>query len=59
MLNSMGWYDNGGVFHDPTYSAPELSESLKLYSRLQYNAMYDNKGRLPDLFEIKARLPKD
>ena len=59
MLNSMGWYDNGGVFHDSTYSAPELSESLKLYSRLQYNAMYDNKGRLPDLFGIKARLPKD
>lgn len=59
MLNSMGWYDNGGVFHDSTYSAPELSESLKLYSRLQYNAMYDNKERLPDLFGIKARLPKD
>lgn len=59
MLNSMGWYDNGGVFHDSTYSAPELSESLKLYSRLQYNAMYDNKGRLPDLYGIKARLPKD
>ena len=59
MLNSMGWYDNGGVFHDSTYSAPKLSESLKLYSRLQYNAMYDNKGRLPDLFGIKARLPKD
>lgn len=59
MLNSMGWYDNGGVFHDSSYSAPDLSESLKLYSRLQYNAMYDNKGRLPDLYGIKARLPKD
>lgn len=59
MLNSMGWYDNGGVFHDSSYSAPDLSESLKLYSRLQYNAMYDNKGRLPDLFGIKARVSKD
>lgn len=59
VLNSMGWYDKGGVFHESTYSAPELSDELKLYSRLQYNAMYDSKGQCPDIFGIKARPPKN
>ena len=58
VINAMGWYDNDGVFHESTYSAPDLSDPLNLYAKLQYNAMYDTQGRIPSLFGIKGPQPQ-
>lgn len=52
-INAMGWYDHDGVFHESAYSTPDLNESLKLYSFLQYNMLYDEKNKLPELFSVK------
>ena len=51
-MSAMGWYDFNRMFHETSYSAPDLTESLKLYSFLQYNALYDNKNRIKDIFEM-------
>lgn len=51
-VTSMGWYDRSGAFHETNYSKPVYSDTLSLYSRLQYNAMYDNKDRLTSVFGI-------
>ena len=58
VINAMGWYDKDGVFHESTYSAPDLSDPLNLYAKLQYNAMYDTQGRIPSLFGIKGPQPQ-
>lgn len=51
-VNSMGWYDRSGFFHETNYSKPVLSGTMELYSKLQYNVMYDNKDRLTSVFGI-------
>ncbi len=51
-INAMGWYDYEGVFHETSYNMPVLTDSLKLYSHLQYNVLYDNKNRAVELFDM-------
>ena len=51
-ITSMGWYDRSGVFHETNYSNPVLDGPLLLYSKLQYNVMFDNKDRLTSAFGI-------
>ena len=52
-MNAMGWYDYDRVFHPSTYNAPELSGALRLYSALQYNALYDDGNRIRAIFTMK------
>ncbi len=51
-INAMGWYDYAGVFHETSYNVPSLTDPLKLYSYLQYNVLYDNKHRIPGIFDM-------
>ncbi len=51
-INAMGWYDYKGVFHETSYNMPELTDSLRLYSYLQYNVLYDNAHRISGIFDM-------
>lgn len=51
-MNAMGWYDRSGKFHESAYTTPELSESLKIFSYLQYNALFDIDDKLVDVFKL-------
>lgn len=54
-INSMGWYDHDGNFHESSYSKPELNDSLKLYSFLQYNMLYDESKKLDKLYTVPGK----
>ncbi len=49
-INSMGWFDHDGNFHESSYSIPELNDSLRMYNYLQYNMLYDEDNKLTELF---------
>ena len=51
-ISAVGWYDYDRVFHETSYNLPNLTDSLKLYSYLQYNVLYDNAHRLTELFDM-------
>ena len=52
-INSMGWMDYDLKFHETDYVNQNYSDLLKLYSHLQYNAMYDKEHKLSSIFGIK------
>lgn len=52
-INSMGWMDYDLKFHETDYVNQNYSDLLKLYSHLQYNAMYDKEHKLTSIFGIK------
>ena len=49
-INATGWFDYDYNFHQSDYNYPELTPTLKLYSHLQYNFVFDNEERLLPLF---------
>ena len=53
-INAMGWFDYDYNFHESSYSIPELNETLKLYSFLQYNMLYEENGKVRSIFEVPA-----
>ncbi len=51
-INAMGWFDHEGNFHESSYSIPDLSPSLELYSYLQYNMLYDEINKKAEIFAL-------
>lgn len=54
-INSMGWFDHDYNFHESSYSAPELNDSLRLFSYLQYNMLFDEENRKTELFALPKK----
>lgn len=53
-VNAMGWFDYGYSFHETDYVNQNYSDTLTLYSHLQYNAMFDKERKLVDVFGIRG-----
>ena len=53
-VNAMGWFDYGYSFHETDYVNQNYSDTLTLYSHLQYNAMFDKERKLTDVFGIRG-----
>lgn len=49
-LNANGYYDREMVWHDSTYKKPNHTPELALYSKLQYNVMFDKEYKIDSLF---------